>query len=104
MKDKLLFVLLILLMMISCSKSEGYKKKLKVPYQKMEPEKLTIVDFNNAFFSIDTANFDEDYQDSLSVAFSRAQIDSIEITQPATSSDTHEHNQSRNAAEEQHHQ
>ena len=71
---------------------------------------LTLLGFSSVAFVFSACygtipyDFDEDYQDSLSVAFSRAQIDSIEITQPATSSDTPEHNQSRNAAEEQHHQ
>lgn len=57
---KILFVLTVVFL-VSCSKSEGYKKKLSVPYQKMEPQKLEIVEFNKVLFGLDTANFEEEY-------------------------------------------
>ncbi len=58
---RVLFISLIILLLFSCSKSEGYKKKLDVPYQKMEPQKLEIVEFNKVLFGLDTANFKEEY-------------------------------------------
>lgn len=57
---KILFVLTVVFL-VSCSKSEGYKKKLSVPYQKMEPQRLEIVEFNKVLFGLDTANFEEEY-------------------------------------------
>lgn len=57
---KILFVLTVVFL-VSCSKSEGYKKKLNVPYQKMEPQRLEIVEFNKVLFGLDTANFEEEY-------------------------------------------
>ena len=58
---KILFISLIITLLLSCSKSEGYKKKLNVPYQKMEPQRLEIVEFNKVLFGLDTANFEEEY-------------------------------------------
>ena len=51
--------LLLALLIVSCSKSDGYKKKLNVPYKNLEPQKLEVVEYNKALFSIDTANFEE---------------------------------------------
>lgn len=53
------FILLIL-MFVSCSKSNSYKRKLNVPYQKMEPQSVEILEYNKALFAIDTANFEEE--------------------------------------------
>ena len=62
MKNRYLFGIIILaLVFVSCTKSEGYKKKLNIPYQKMEPKEVTIVEFNKALFGLDTANFEEEY-------------------------------------------
>lgn len=62
MKKKcFIWVFVLVLVFVSCSKSAGYKKKLNVPYQKMEPKEVTIVEFNKALFAIDTANFEEEY-------------------------------------------
>ena len=55
------FVLLVIFV-VSCTKSEGCKKKLNVPYQKMEPKEVEIVEFNKALFAIDTANFEAEYR------------------------------------------
>lgn len=56
-----ILVLALAILFVSCSKSAGYKKKLDVPYQKMKPQKLEIVEFNKALFAIDTANFEAEY-------------------------------------------
>ena len=57
---KLVFCwLMVALAVVSCSKVDGYKKKLDVPYQKMEPQKVEIIEYDRAFFGIDTANFEE---------------------------------------------
>lgn len=58
---KTTFILTVLLF-VSCTKSAGYKKKLDIPYQKMEPQKLEIVEFNKVLFALDTANFEEEYR------------------------------------------
>ena len=61
-KNCLIWVLVLVLVNLSCSKSAGYKKKLDVPYKKMEPKEVGIVEFNKALFAIDTANFEEGYR------------------------------------------
>ena len=66
MKNRcLLGIFILALVFVSCTKSVGYKKKLDVPYQKMEPQEVEIVEFNKALFAIDTANFEEGYQSLL---------------------------------------
>lgn len=63
MKNKILFIVIFFLIIsVSCSKSAGYKKKLNVPYQKMEPREVKIVEFNKALFALDTAIFEEEYR------------------------------------------
>lgn len=51
--------LLLIVLSISCTKSNSYKKKLDVPYKNCEPQELEVVEYNKALFSIDTANFEE---------------------------------------------
>ena len=59
MKNRfLLWVVVITFLTISCSKQAGYKQKLKVPYQKLEPQEVEIIEFNKALFALDTANFE----------------------------------------------
>lgn len=58
----LLGIFILALVFVSCTKSAGYKKKLDVPYQKMEPQEVVIVEFNKALFAIDTVNFEEGYR------------------------------------------
>lgn len=62
MKKNCFWIWILLAVFVSCTKSEGYKKKLDVPYQKMEPQRLEIVEFNKALFALDTANFEEEYR------------------------------------------
>ena len=62
MKKNCFWILVLLIVSVSCSKSAGYKKKLNVPYQKMEPREVKIVEFNKALFALDTANFEEEYR------------------------------------------
>ena len=59
---KIIGFLIVSVMLLSCLKSAGYKKKLDVPYQKMEPQEVKIVEFNKALFALDTANFEEEYR------------------------------------------
>ncbi|MBP5643295.1 MAG: hypothetical protein J6X10_03565 [Bacteroidales bacterium] len=62
MKKNCFWILILLAVFVSCTKSEGYKEKMDVPYQKMEPQRLEIVEFNKALFALDTANFEEEYR------------------------------------------
>ena len=59
---RLLLICLIIISFVSCLKSEGYKKKLNVPYQKMEPKEVEIIEFNKALFALDTADFEAEYR------------------------------------------
>ena len=56
-----IFGFLFVLALLSCSKSNGYKKKLNVNCKNLEPQKLEIVEFNKVLFGLDTANFEEEY-------------------------------------------
>lgn len=63
MKDKCLYIIgVLLILIVSCTESEGYKKKLKVPFKKLEPQEVEIIEFNKALFALDTANFEEEYR------------------------------------------
>lgn len=55
-------IFVLALVVVSCTESAGYKKKLNVPYQKVEPQEVKIVEFNKALFALDTANFEEEYR------------------------------------------
>ena len=57
-----LYSLLFTLLLVSCSKSNGYKKKLDINCKNLEPQKLEIVEFNKVLFAIDTANFEAEYR------------------------------------------
>lgn len=61
-KNCLFYVLILMILSVSCSESDGYKKKLDVPYQKVEPQKVEIVEFNKVLFGLDTTNFEEAYR------------------------------------------
>ncbi len=57
---KILFKILILVLVIvtsSCDKTKTYKDKLQVHYENLEPQEITIKKYNEALFSIDTADF-----------------------------------------------
>ena len=58
---KILFIsaLVFSLSLISCEKTRTYKDKLQVHHENLEPQDLTIKEYNRALFSIDTANFTE---------------------------------------------
>lgn len=62
MKNRLFIIILFLTAFVSCSKSDGYKKKLMVPYQKVEPLEVNVIEFNKVLFGLDTANFEEAYR------------------------------------------
>jgi hypothetical protein len=49
-------------LLLSCSKSTGYKKKLDVNCRNLEPQKLEVVEFNKVLFGLDTANFEAEYR------------------------------------------
>ena len=57
-----LYVIFLAVVLVSCSQSTGYKKKLNVPYQKIEPQEVEIIEYNKAVFAIDTAHFEEGIQ------------------------------------------
>ena len=52
----------VLVVFVSCSKSDGYKKKLNVPYKNLEPQKVEIIEYNKALFDIDTDDFEAGIQ------------------------------------------
>ena len=55
-------VLNIMILIVSCTESEGYKKKLKIPCKNLEPQEVEIIEFNKVLFDLDTANFEEEYR------------------------------------------
>ena len=59
---KLLFICLVLLLFVSCSKTVYYKKKLNVDCKNLEPQKVEILEYNKALFAIDTADFEAGIQ------------------------------------------
>ena len=52
-------VLVLIVSLVSCSKSDGYKRKLNVDCKNLEPQNVEIFEYNKALFAIDTANFEE---------------------------------------------
>lgn len=60
--NKILVVCLIVISLLSCSKSDGYKKKLNVDLKNVEPRRLEVFEYNKALFSIDTADFEAGIQ------------------------------------------
>lgn len=58
-RRSVILFLLMFVLFVSCTKSDGYKKKLDVPYKNCEPHELAVVEYNKALFDIDTANFVE---------------------------------------------
>ena len=57
---KIFFKLLVLCMVfvtLSCEKTKTHKDKLQVHYENLEPQELTVKKYNEALFSIDTADF-----------------------------------------------
>ncbi len=56
---RLLFIsmFIISLALSSCEETKTYKKKLQVHHKNLEPKELRIKKYNEALFSIDTANF-----------------------------------------------
>lgn len=60
MKKTLLAAAFILsLTLLSCEKTKTYKDKLQVHYENLEPQEITVKEYNKALFSIDTADFTE---------------------------------------------
>lgn len=47
------------LALLSCENTKTYKDKLQVHYENLEPQEITIRNYNEALFAIDTANFTE---------------------------------------------
>ena len=63
MKDKCLYIIgILLILFVSCTESEGYKKKLKVSFKNLEPQEVEIIEFNKVLFALDTANFEAEYR------------------------------------------
>lgn len=61
-KNYWFLVMILVIFFISCSKSEGYKKKLQISCKNLEPQKVEVVEFNKVLFALDTANFEESYR------------------------------------------
>ena len=59
---KIVGFLIVSFILLSCSKSTGYKKKLNVNCRNLEPQKFEIVEFNKVLFALDTANFEAEYR------------------------------------------
>jgi len=57
---RILLICLTIILFVSCSKSNGYKKKLNIVYKNLEPQELEVVEYNKALFAIDTADFEEE--------------------------------------------
>lgn len=55
---KIFGVLIVSVILLSCSKSGGYKAKLNIPYKNLEPQEVEIVEYNKVLFAIDTADFE----------------------------------------------
>ncbi len=55
----LILTSIIALTMLSC-KNNGYKDKLRVHYENLEPQEIHIKNYAKTLFSIDTANFGEE--------------------------------------------
>ena len=47
------------LALLSCENTKTYKDKLQVHHENLEPQEITVRSYNEALFSIDTANFAE---------------------------------------------
>ena len=58
--------LIVSIILLSCTKSAGYKKKLDVDCKNLEPQKVEIKEFNKDLFALDTTNFEEEYRALLS--------------------------------------
>ena len=54
--------MIVSVMLLSCSKTAGYKKKLNVDCKNLEPQKVEILEYNKALFAIDTADFEAGIQ------------------------------------------
>ena len=55
---KILFIALAFVLS-SCVKTKTYKDKLQVHHENLEPQEIVVKKYNEALFSIDTANFTE---------------------------------------------
>ena len=55
---KILFIALAFVLS-SCVKTKTYKDKLQVHHENLEPQEIVVKKYNDALFSIDTANFSE---------------------------------------------
>ena len=56
---KILFIVLAFVLS-SCVKTKTYKDKLQVHHENLEPQEIVVKKYNDALFSIDTANFAEE--------------------------------------------
>lgn len=62
-KNKIIYTICVFffaVVVVSCSQSTGYKKKLNVPCHNLEPKEIEIIEYNKALFAIDTAHFEEE--------------------------------------------
>ncbi len=56
---KKVFLIALAFVLSSCVKTKTYKDKLQVHHENLEPQEIVVKKYNEALFSIDTANFAE---------------------------------------------
>ncbi len=56
---KKILLIALALVLSSCVKTKTYKDKLQVHHENLEPQEIVVKKYNEALFSIDTANFAE---------------------------------------------
>lgn len=57
MKRIVAILMFVAVLLVSCQETNSYKDKLYVDYESLEPQNLEVRSYNEALFSIDTANF-----------------------------------------------
>lgn len=59
---KIIGFLIVSVILLSCSETAGYKKKLNVDCKNLEPQRVEVLEYNKALFAIDTDHFEEGLQ------------------------------------------
>ena len=57
MKRIVAILMFVAVLLVSCQETNSYKDKLYVDYESLEPQSLEVRSYNEALFSIDTADF-----------------------------------------------
>lgn len=59
-KIRLICLLLLSFVMLSCDNADNHKKKLEIDYKNLPPQDMAIKSYNEALFSIDTSDFENE--------------------------------------------